>query len=181
MWTAPPSFTLRFHHAEGILFYTDANESMLERWAPLFSMAQQLGIRTPLDSFFNAPPAPDIIGGEADDRLTGDWRDDFIWGKDGDDRMYGGRGSDILVGGAGADTFIGGAGNDKFVVDGDGDVIYDFRPGDVIRIINDNRDDEISFVDGKVIVDGEVKVELIGVETLDLSQVGFSVPNYSPA
>ncbi|MCC6984658.1 MAG: hypothetical protein IT535_15445 [Bauldia sp.] len=47
-----------------------------------------------------------ILGGQANDRLTGDSLANSLFGNAGDDVLNGGLGKDILTGGAGRDTFV---------------------------------------------------------------------------
>ena len=53
-----------------------------------------------------------LLGGEGDDRLSGDARANQIDGRGGNDTLTGGAGDDIFTGGAGADVLNGGAGVD---------------------------------------------------------------------
>ncbi|MCH8616696.1 hypothetical protein LZ016_11370 [Sphingomonas sp. SM33] len=68
-----------------------------------------------------------LIGGSANDFLSGDWGanyieggagDDYITGKRGDDRLIGGAGNDFILTGADTDLVSGGAGNDTLVLGG---------------------------------------------------------------
>ena len=60
-----------------------------------------------------------LIGGSADDVLTGNDRDNRLFGGSGNDDLYGLDGNDILNGGRGSDRMFGGKGNDIFVFIGD--------------------------------------------------------------
>lgn len=75
--------------------------------------------------------AAPIIGGMANDTLTGGAGDDLILGGAGADTLSGGAGDDILFDGTGADRMRGGPGADIFVFADDGapDIVEDFEPG----------------------------------------------------
>ncbi|HRY20659.1 MAG TPA: calcium-binding protein, partial [Flexilinea sp.] len=60
-----------------------------------------------------------LIGGSADDVLTGNDRDNRLFGGSGNDDLYGLDGNDILNGGRGSDRMFGGKGNDIFIFIGD--------------------------------------------------------------
>ena len=64
-----------------------------------------------------------LIGGYADDVLTGDDADNFLSGNEKSDVLYGGGGNDILIGGKGNDILSGGAGAD-LLVDSSGSNIF---------------------------------------------------------
>ncbi|HEX7945203.1 MAG TPA: calcium-binding protein, partial [Phenylobacterium sp.] len=69
--------------------------------------------------------------------LYGNSGANFLSGLDGNDELIGGAGNDTLAGGPGVDRLTGGAGNDQFRFahgEANGDTIYDFAPGDVIRL-----------------------------------------------
>ena len=55
-----------------------------------------------------------LLGGEGDDRLSGDARANRLRGLGGNDTLTGGDGDDLLSGGAGADVLDGGAGYDDW-------------------------------------------------------------------
>ncbi|QFR43140.1 Ig-like domain-containing protein [Sulfurimonas xiamenensis] len=63
------------------------------------------------------PDSHTILGGTADDVLTGEEGNDYIDGGAGDDIIIGGEGNDYIDGGAGDDTIDGGAGNDTIEYD----------------------------------------------------------------
>ena len=93
-------------------FDTDADDDT----DPVYSIMIQLDDGTPF-----AVPAVPIVGGGADETLTGTTGDDTLRGFGGDDTLSGGAGNDnlfggddndILNGGAGADRLDGGAGTD---------------------------------------------------------------------
>lgn len=126
-----------------------------------------------------------IIGTKGNDKLVGTDGNDSIFGGKGDDKLLGGAGNDLLKGEKGDDLLTGGTGADFFVfVNNAGeDKILDFKPlqGDKIQLSADtgitalnllshiNVEDngiEIEFVEGKVL--------LVGVTTLDVSDVIFS-------
>ena len=52
------------------------------------------------------------VGGDGNDRLTGNAFDNRLFGTKGDDQLFGSGGNDILNGGEGKDTLDGGAGDD---------------------------------------------------------------------
>ena len=68
------------------------------------------------------------IGGDGDDRLSGNGLDNTLMGMRGDDELHGLDGADCLIGGAGDDALWGGLGADCFVFADDFgmDTIYDF-------------------------------------------------------
>jgi len=53
-----------------------------------------------------------LVGGSANETLTGFLSDDLLDGKDGNDSLFGRDGNDVLIGGAGADVLDGGNGTD---------------------------------------------------------------------
>ncbi|MEL6222419.1 MAG: hypothetical protein AAFQ57_10110 [Cyanobacteria bacterium J06626_14] len=86
-----------------------------------------------------------IIAGGGNDRLRGNAGNDDLMGGAGRDRLNGGNGNDELDGGRGRDIYRGGAGNDIFVIErGPGfDIIQDFRDGDMIRLGNGLRFEQV--------------------------------------
>ena len=75
-----------------------------------------------------------VIGGHANDHLTGDGHGNTLTGNAGNDVLAGRGGDDVLIGGAGKDTLTGGSGRDDFVFNievgpGEVDVITDFVHG----------------------------------------------------
>ena len=89
-----------------------------------------------------------IVGTEGADVLVGDRGNDTISGDAGDDEIYGGAGDDILYGGEGDDTFGG------TLEDLDGDRIEDLE------------DEEIIFIDGMTLDEGDVNVETVANFTI---------------
>jgi Ca2+-binding RTX toxin-like protein len=75
--------------------------------------------------------AAPLLGGAANDILTGGGTDDLIVGGAGDDILSGGAGEDVIVDGPGIDRMRGGSGADVFVFvdDGQPDTVEDFEPG----------------------------------------------------
>lgn len=75
-----------------------------------------------------------LVGGGADDNLSGDDGDDQLVGGGGDDALNGGDGRDQIHGGDGDDLLTGGAGKDQFIFDSlsGADTIVDFSRGDKI-------------------------------------------------
>jgi Ca2+-binding RTX toxin-like protein len=74
------------------------------------------------------------VGGNADDRITGNPvantleggdGNDELDGREGNDALYGGPGNDRLNGGAGNDLMAGGLGNDIYVVDSATDRVFE--------------------------------------------------------
>lgn len=63
-----------------------------------------------------------VIGGGANDSITGSTVANMLSGGNGNDTLLGGDGADTLIGGAGADNLAGGAGNDR--LDGSADGSY---------------------------------------------------------
>ncbi|MCG3170260.1 MAG: hypothetical protein CALGDGBN_01799 [Pseudomonadales bacterium] len=63
-----------------------------------------------------------VIGGNANDSITGSTVANMLSGGNGNDTILGGAGPDTLVGGAGADNLAGGTGNDR--LDGSTDGYY---------------------------------------------------------
>jgi serralysin len=65
-----------------------------------------------------------ILGGSANDVLTGDGNANVIYGYNGNDSLYGGAGNDDLYGGLGDDDILGGDGNDNLTGDGGADWFF---------------------------------------------------------
>ena len=74
-----------------------------------------------------------VIGGSADDKLTGNALDNVLSGNAGDDTLKGGVGNDTLNGGEGADDLDGGAGNDTLSGGAGNDVLKGGAGDDVIK------------------------------------------------
>ncbi len=71
----------------------------------------------------------DAIGGDGDDRLTGNQAANHLRGGGGADTLDGGAGADTLAGGAGADSLAGGTGNDLYHVDDAADAMLETALG----------------------------------------------------
>ena len=94
-----------------------------------------------------------ILGGNGNDRLTGNNKDNQIEGHNGNDIVYGGAGNDDVNGGFGDDTLTGGAGNDDLngsfgddrLDGGDGNDTLTGRAGnDLFRFEPDDGSDTIT-------------------------------------
>ncbi len=91
-----------------------------------------------------------MVGGDGNDRITGDIFDDELWGGPGSDTLDGGLGDDTFIGGNGDDEIDGGSflfglfeGTDTSVYNGAfADYELEFLPDDSIRIVDtvNNRD-----------------------------------------
>ncbi|QQA44034.1 right-handed parallel beta-helix repeat-containing protein [Pelagovum pacificum] len=83
-----------------------------------------------------------LVGGLADDQLTGDGNANTI---------DGGIGNDILSGGGGSDSIVGGSGNDRIVAgDGDDEIDGGAGSGDTLVMSGDRSDYLIDFVNGMI-------------------------------
>jgi serralysin len=72
------------------------------------------------------------IGGDGNDKITGNSANNTLYGGAGNDTLNGGTGSDRLIGGQGFDKLTGGSGKDTFVFTSladAGDTITDFKHG----------------------------------------------------
>jgi subtilisin family serine protease len=124
-------------------------------------------------------PAPDIIGTEDDDFLTGTSRgerifglggDDIIQGLGGNDQIFGGDGDDLIAAGDGNDTVEGGAGDDQISGEAGNDTLVGNEGRDDIfggdgndqinggaendRLLGNAGNDTISGDDGNDTIDG---------------------------
>ena len=82
-----------------------------------------------------------LSGGGGDDRLIGGSGNDTLQGDAGNDELLGNSGNDILDGGLGADIMTGGSGNDTYVVDYAGDVVIELAGGgvDTVAVFGEHR------------------------------------------
>ncbi|MEL6977657.1 MAG: cadherin domain-containing protein [Pseudomonadota bacterium] len=96
------------------------------------------------------------VGGQGDDRLSGDAGenmlvgnegDDVLEGRGGDDRLQGDEGDDVIDGGAGEDRLEGGADNDT-ITGGDGDDEIDGGAGVDVAVFSGNWADYTITTDG---------------------------------
>lgn len=71
------------------------------------------------------------VGGQGDDRLTGNGLGNSLQGGIGNDQLLGLYGNDSLDGGAGADSMTGGPGNDTYWVNNPGDRVFESANGGV--------------------------------------------------
>lgn len=88
-----------------------------------------------------------ILGGMGNDSLDGVAGDDLLYGDFGNDVLNGGAGNDSLWGGYGNDKLYGGDGNDVFIyrpLEGN-DTIYDYKAGDMLKILKLNGSEGGSF------------------------------------
>jgi ELWxxDGT repeat protein len=107
-------------------------------------------------------------GGTGDDKLFGEGGDDTIRGKSGNDTLIGGVGNDVLLGYDGIDTttaadddvLYGGIGKD-ILSGGKGSDTFVFQAGD----------GSISLNDADAITDFQLRVDKIGLISLDFSQI----------
>ena len=86
-----------------------------------------------------------IVGGFANDVLTGNDGDNMLSGGAGEDNLTGGKGNDVLNGGADDDTLNGDEGNDM-LTGGAGDDTFDGGLGD--DTIYADEDDNVADIDG---------------------------------
>ncbi|WP_448659538.1 M10 family metallopeptidase [Sphingomonas sp. CJ99] len=78
----------------------------------------------------NGVTIENAIGGNSDDRITGNAAANVL---------DGGAGNDVLIGGGGRDTFIGGAGDDSFYVDDTAELVFELANGgmdDVFTLVS---------------------------------------------
>ncbi len=75
-----------------------------------------------------------LIGGSADDVLSGNNKINWIDGGNGNDTLSGRGGDDRLKGGAGDDIMAGGTGNDVFYFSAGKDKVIDWKEGDHIAV-----------------------------------------------
>ena len=97
--------------------------------------AFNINLATGSDNFSNAYfDIENIVGGLANDTLTGDGGANSLSGGAGDDQLFGAGGNDTLLGGAsndtldggtGADSMVGGLGNDSYFVDDALDIVFE--------------------------------------------------------
>lgn len=151
------SDTTKYKLTAGV-WQADAEGSYIRAWLD----TNHNGLADSADEFDYLRSIEGLVGGAANDRLTGNAADNTLYGQDGndtltghagDDWLNGGGGSDRLIGGAGddvldgfsgRDTLTGGAGNDSFVLwltpawRAD-DRVTDFAKGDKIRLELDTK------------------------------------------
>jgi len=106
-------------------------------------------------------PAPDLIGTEGDDVLTGTNRgerifglggNDILQGLGGNDEISGGSGDDLISAGDGNDTVAGNEGSDAILGGGGDDQIDGGSESD--RILGESGDDTLNGDEGNDIIDG---------------------------
>ena len=113
-----------------------------------------------------------ILGGSANDVLTGDGNTNAIYGYNGNDYLYGEAGDDVLVGGAGFDDLHGGNGND-LLTGGSGDdwFIFDTAPN---ATTNTDTITDFTSADGdKLVFSKAIFTGLSGAALGDLSSNAF--------
>jgi Ca2+-binding RTX toxin-like protein len=122
-----------------------------------------------------------VNGAFADETTTldGGAGDDIILGGDGNESLLGGAGNDSMDGNRGADQADLGAGNDSFRWDpGDGSDVIEGRAGSDSLVFNGANVDENFFLDANgqraVLVRnvGNIRMDMDGVESLDLTMLG---------
>ncbi len=128
----------------------------------------------------------DVLGGAADDQLTGDAQDNLLIGNGGNDSLAGGLGNDILMGGSGNDSLsdiggrnlmIGGAGLDSLFGGVDEDLLigsatsFDSNTTALTSILLEWQRSDLLYIDRINHLTGAVPGGLNGTATLRTSTV----------
>ncbi|WP_449325417.1 putative Ig domain-containing protein [Sphingorhabdus arenilitoris] len=96
-----------------------------------------------------------VIGGSANDLITGNWTVNILTGSAGDDRLTGGSGNDILYGGTGFDTAVYTGNRSEYSI---------VTSGGIMSVV-----DSMSWRDGTDVINGIERLLFAGGQTLSIT------------